>query len=107
MRASLLKHFVALTALVAVVSYIWIYARVLNQPPIRSDGYSYYVYLPAWLLDGDPSLDTVARDCCGGAFPDFTGIRRWPGTDRWVNSHPIGVAILTAPFFGVAHLLTR
>ena len=57
---------VALTALVAIASYIWIYARVLGDPPIRSDGYSYYVYLPAWLLDGDPSLETVARDCCGG-----------------------------------------
>jgi hypothetical protein len=32
---------------------------------------------------------------------------RWPRTHRWVNVHPIGEAIMIAPFFGIAHLLTR
>ena len=75
--------------------------------PIRSDGYSYYVYLPAWFIYGDSSLSAVARDCCGGEFPAFTAIIRWPGTRRWVNAHPIGVAVLQAPFFLVAHALTK
>src|ERR1700722_8650484 len=107
MRARLLRHFVAIVAVIGLACYVWIYAGILTEPPIRSDGYSYYVYLPAWLLHGDPSLDAVARDCCGGTFPDFTAITRWPGTNRWVNPHPIGVAILTSPFFAAAHALTR
>jgi hypothetical protein len=34
-------------------------------------------------------------------------ITRWATTGRWVNPHPIGVAVLMMPFFGLAHLLTR
>ena len=33
-------------------------------------------------------------DCCGGEFPDWTAIIRWPVTRHWVNAHPIGDAIL-------------
>ncbi len=80
--------------------------NVGKDVPIRSDGFSYYVYLPSWFIHADPSLATTARDCCGGHFPDYTGIVRWPGTRRWVNSHPIGVAIMQAPLFFVAHALT-
>ena len=54
-----------------------------------------------------PTLAAVARDCCGGDFPAYTAIIRWPGTRRWVNAHPIGVAVMQAPFFAVAHALTR
>ncbi len=86
-------------ALLCAAAYVFVYGTGRANPPIRSDGYSYYVYLPAWFIYGDPSLTAVARDCCGGEFPAFTAIIRWPGTRRWVNAHPIGVAILQAPFF--------
>jgi hypothetical protein len=84
-----------------------VYAGGRAGDPIRSDGFSYYVYLPSWFLFHDSTLSAVARDCCGGAFPAYTAIIRWPGTRRWVNAHPIGVAIMQAPMFGVAHALTR
>jgi hypothetical protein len=103
----LLKRFTTIVGALALIAYIGIYANRLADAPIRSDGFSYYVYLPSWMLDGDVSLETVARDCCGGTFPDYTAIVRWPGTGRWVDAHPIGVAILQAPFFVAAHLLTR
>ena len=102
----LLRHFVLLTAIIACASYVAVYAFRLADAPIRSDGFSYYVYLPSWLLYGDPSLDAVARDCCGGRFPDFTAIRRWPGTGHWINPHPIGVAVQMLPFFATADALT-
>jgi hypothetical protein len=107
LRAWALRHFVAMTAVLGLAAYVSIYAFHLTDAPIRSDGYSYYVYLPAWFLYGDPTLAAVADECCGGTFPEFTGIRRWPGTGRWVDPHPIGVAIQMGPFFAVAHLLTR
>jgi hypothetical protein len=103
----LIRHFVAVTGVLALLGYIAIYAQPHAPDPIRSDGYSYYVYLPAWLLDGDTTLDSQARTFPGGAYPEFTGIRRWPGTNRWVNPHPIGPALLMAPFFVVAHIVTR
>jgi hypothetical protein len=102
-----LRRFVALTAVAAVVSYVGIYSRAAAPYPIRSDGFSYYIYLPSWFLFHDSTLESAAVDCCGGAFPDFTGIQRWRETGRWVNPHGIGVAVLMSPFFGAAHALTR
>jgi hypothetical protein len=102
-----IRHFVAIAGLLALLSYVAIYTRPQVSDPIRSDGYSYYVYLPSWFLYGDTTLDAKARTFPGGNYPEFTGIRRWPGTDRWVNPHPIGSALLMTPFFLVAHVLTR
>lgn len=105
--ARLSRFVIAAATAACVAGYILVYATGRAGPPIRSDGFSYYVYLPSWFLYHDPSLSAVARDCCGGTFPDYTAIIRWPGTGRWVNAHPIGVAVLQSPFFLAAHALTR
>jgi hypothetical protein len=96
-----------LAAAACLAGYIYAYSSGRAGTPIRSDAFSYFVYLPSWILYRDPSLQAVADDCCGGEFPDFTAIVRWRGTRRWVDAHPIGEAILIAPFFAVAHALTR
>lgn len=101
------RRTVVLAAALCLAGYVWIYGSGLADPPIRSDGFSYYVYLPSWFLFHDSTLASVARDCCGGEFPEYTAIIRWPGTRRWVNAHPIGVAIMQAPLFPVAHALTK
>jgi hypothetical protein len=100
------RHFVAAAALLAAVAYAAVYGPLDSQQQIHSDGYSYYVYLPSAFLYHDVTLDALANDLYGGPYPDFTGIRRWPSTGRWLNLHPIGTAILMAPFFLVAHLLS-
>jgi hypothetical protein len=94
-------------AILCVAGYVFVYATGRANPPVRSDGFSYYVYLPSWFIYGDSTLGAVARDCCGGEFEPFTAIIRWPETRRWVNAHPIGVAILQAPFFLIGHGLTK
>jgi hypothetical protein len=106
-RAS--KTLVACAAALCLAGYMFVYAYPAGRsdPPIHSDGFSYYVYLPSWFLYHDTTLAAVAGDCCGGQFPDFTAIIRWPGTRRWVNPHPIGAAVMQAPMFAVAHGLTR
>ena len=96
------RHFVAAAALVAAVAYAALYGRIDSPPTIQSDGYSYYVYLPSVFIYHDVSLEALANDWYGGPYPDFTGIRRWPSSGRWLNLHPIGTAILMAPFFFVA-----
>jgi hypothetical protein len=101
------KSVIAAAAAVCLAAYVLIYATGLAPAPIRSDGFSYYVYVPSWLLYHDPTLASVANDCCGGEFPGYTAIIRWPGTRRWVNAHPIGVAVMQTPFFPIAHALTR
>jgi hypothetical protein len=106
MVARAVRHFVAATACVAVAAYVAIYAFSYADAPIRSDGYSYYVYLPATFIYGDPSLEALSRDWYGGAFPGFTAIRRYPATGRWLDACPIGEALLILPFFIAAHLLT-
>lgn len=100
-------RFVALAAIACLAGYVYAYSSGRAGTPIRSDAFSYYVYLPAWALHHDPSLQAVADDCCGGEFPAWTAIVRWPFTRQWVNAHPIGEAVLIAPFFAAAHLLTR
>jgi hypothetical protein len=95
-----------LAVLTCVAGYIYAYASGRAGTPIRSDAFSYYVYLPAWAIHHDVSLQATADDCCGGEFPAYTAIIRWPFTERWVNAHPIGEAIMIAPFFAVAHALT-
>ena len=97
----------ALAAAACLAGYVYAYTSGRAGSPIRSDAFSYYVYLPAWALYQDVSLQAVADDCCGGEFPDWTAIIRWRFTREWVNAHPIGEAILIAPFFGAAHALTR
>jgi hypothetical protein len=84
-----------------------VYTTGRADRPIRSDGFSYYVYLPSWFLFHDTTLAAVAKDCCGGVYPASTAIVRWPTTRRWVNAHPIGVAVMQAPLFAAAHGLTR
>ena len=94
-------------AIACLAGYVYAYASGRAGVPIRSDAFSYYVYLPAWALHHDPSLQAVADDCCGGEFPEWTAIVRWRFTRQWVNAHPIGEAIMIAPFFAAAHALTR
>jgi hypothetical protein len=106
MAARGVRYFVAATAVLAFAAYVTIYTRGYADAPIRSDGFSYYVYLPATFIYGDPSLDALSRDWYGGTFPDFTAIRKWPGTGRWVDAVPIGVAVQMLPFFLGAHLLS-
>src|SRR6185503_14478363 len=106
MADRLIRHFVAITAVAAVAGYIWVYTRLDVPEAIRSDGYSYYVYLPSWFIYHDVSLDALAREWHGGAYPDFTALQRWPATGHWLNPHPIGVAVLMLPFFLAADALT-
>jgi hypothetical protein len=102
-----LRNYLGLLGLVACLAgYVYAYASGRAGTPIRSDAFSYYVYLPAWAIHHDPTLQATADDCCGGEFPAFTAIVRWPFTHRWVNAHPIGEAVMIAPFFAVAHALT-
>ena len=99
------RHFVAIAGICGLAGYLWLFSRPSADQPIRSDGYNYYLYAPSWLIYHDPSLEALAQDWNGGTYPG--GIVRWPGTGRWMNRLPIGVAVLMMPFVVIADLLTR
>ncbi len=101
-----LRLFIPLVFCAGLVAQGDIYRRGLAEQPIRSDGISYHVYLPSIVLHGSPRLWATADDQYGGAYPEHTGILRWPNTSWWLNPHPIGVAVLMLPFFLIAHALT-
>jgi hypothetical protein len=101
-----LRHLVAATAVIALVAYAAVFSRP-GDAPIHSDGYSYYVYLPSWVIYRDVTFDALAREWYGGAYPEFTALRRWPSTGHWLNPHPIGTALLMAPFFAAGDALSR
>jgi hypothetical protein len=101
------RRLLLLCAAACLAGYVHAYTGGIAGTPIRSDAFSYFVYLPSWLIFHDTSLQAVADDCCGGEFPAFSAITRWRQTGgRWVSAHPIGVAVMVVPFFGVAHALT-
>jgi hypothetical protein len=102
-----LRWFVAIAGGVGLAAYLWLFTRPSADAPIRADGYNYYLYAPSWLIYHDVTLEAIAQDWNGGAYPDFSGILRWPGTNHWMNRLPIGVAMLMLPFVIVADLLTR
>lgn len=90
--------FLTVTAFLMFCSIIWVYhVKVLNAPKVYSDGFGYYVYLPA-LLYGDFQFGFVE----GWEHPlDLIQI-----AGRLVNKYPVGVAIMESPFFFAAHLLS-
>jgi len=53
------KRIVLFAALACLAGYVYAYGSGQAGPPIRSDAFSYYVYLPSWLLHHDPSLPLI------------------------------------------------
>lgn len=90
--------FLAVTSLLMLFSIVWVYhVKVLNAPKIYSDGFGYYVYLPA-LVYGDFTFSFVE----GWEHP----LSLTTAAGGLVDKYPVGVAIMESPFFFVAHLLS-
>ena len=102
LRNRLLVAFVAVTTALAALSITVIYAKILPYPPIRSDGFGYYLYLPAIFIYQDVGLEKL--NAAWGGIPPEAG-RNWnPETHRFVIRFSMGVAMLQSPFFWLACL---
>ncbi len=90
--------FLVVTITLMWAGIIWVYhIAVLNAPKVYSDGFGYYVYLPA----------VIFRDF------KFTFVEGWEHPLRMVqvsggtiNKYPMGTAIMESPFFFVAHIIS-
>lgn len=97
-----------LSAVLSAYAYLGclIYGPPWN-PPIRSDGYGYYAYLPALFIDHDLSMKTpkAFRWTVVGDKPlpyEWDGISMFVPTRKYLDKYTIGTAILELPFFATA-----
>ena len=101
-------HKALLAAVVCLAGYVYAYA---DGPRRHADSIRRLLVLR--LPAGVVRFTTIRRlprsptTAAAASFPAWTAIIRWPVTRHWVDAHPIGEAILIAPFFAVAHALTR
>lgn len=74
-------------------------------PLIRSDGDGYYIYLPTLLIHKTLDFSVLKQQFMGNII-NCPGIYLHPATGKFMNTYPIGVAVLMSPFFLLAHFLT-
>lgn len=93
-----LVAFLIITGFLMLCSIIWVYhTKVLNAPKVYSDGFGYYVYLPA-LIYRDFTFSFVE----GWEHP----LELIEAAGGLVNKYPVGVAVMESPFFFAAHLIS-
>ncbi len=94
--------FVSAVLFLGLAALSLIYSLRLNYPPIRSDGFGYYVYLPGFLIFRDPGLTSVGLWRFHGPFPAWTGVLPWQDSGQYLIKYTMGEAVLIMPFFGLA-----
>ncbi|MCC6460873.1 MAG: hypothetical protein IT260_10415 [Saprospiraceae bacterium] len=77
--------------------------------PYGGDSWGYYAHLPSFFLYGDTGDYQKTIEATTAHAPNFVdpridkyGVRNTP-VGRFCIKYPLGVAILEAPFFGIAH----
>jgi hypothetical protein len=74
-------------------------------PVVRSDGTGYYSYLPAYLVEKDPTFRTwVATE--SWRQPN-AGLHMVRSTGRYLQQYPAGEAIMVLPFFAAGHVAAK
>lgn len=102
-NSGLVRAFVATFALLAALSVIYIYGASLTSQPIRSDGFGYYIYLPAAFIEKDLSFEKLPEHA--EVFDADLSLPLRFGRAR-LNKYTVGVAVMQAPFFLLADALT-
>ena len=96
---------IVLVAALAIAGYVATYAHYLDlnlYPVVRSDGVGYYAYLPAWIIDHDPSLRHVVTVDFGSQ--NIASLNLQPSTGSYLDEFPVGEAIMLLPFFVAGHV---
>ena len=89
---------ILLIAFISICIFLSLNANKLPGKLIWSDMEGYYVYLPATFIHGGFS---------GFQVKDTSYLKPWPNTDKIYTKYTSGVALLEAPFFLTAHLLSK
>jgi hypothetical protein len=114
-KTTLLRSFplVLVCFTTALVIDLYVYRNGYNWPPIRSDGFGYYLYLPAIFIHRDIFFNFLNDPAFAAAiradypFSDFN----WAGLSEqqngFANKYPAGTAILQVPFFLAAWTVAK
>lgn len=99
---------------ISTLACIYIYSGccIVFRPPIRSDGFGYYAYLPAVFIDHNFTMKTplAYRWTVVGhlVLPyNWTGIAPYPQTGRMLDKYTSGTALLQMPLFVIGHIFAR
>ncbi len=90
---------------VALAIDLYVYKNEYNWPPIRSDGFGYYVYLPAVFIHHDIFFNFLSDSQFAPSMKDYpeddwAGLdEREDGENGLVDKYPVGTAIMQTPFF--------
>jgi hypothetical protein len=100
---------VSLLAAFALQAYVFLHLG--GAPPIRSDGWGYYLHLPATLVWGDPWLSFLKRpdlppDIAQYHFADGTWQGLFDTGTGYRDKYALGPAVMQLPFFLVAWAVT-
>lgn len=104
-NAVLINVTLLLIAIIAICVYVSAYANNCFGDPIRADGVGYCSYLSALIVDHDITMETMALKDFGGEIPRWTGIRKVPKTSMYAAKYTMGVAVMIAPFYIIAHVM--
>ena len=100
---------------IAALTYVYGFGLPFVAPPIRSDGFGYNAYLPAFFLDHDLTFRTMitrlsaSNDplASNGEINLWSGILPYKDTGLYLDFYPIGSALLQTPFFLAADLIGK
>lgn len=100
------RNFIFAISILALVVYMLTYLSGTFGAPIRADGVGYYIYLPSYIIYGDPTLERAVDEQFGGDVSSWTGVQRSSETGHYIDKYGVGVAVLMLPFFLIAHAFT-
>jgi len=92
---------------------IFVYKRGYGRPPIRADGFGYYLYLPAIFIHHDIHFrffhdpDFLAQIHAYYPFSDLDWAGLKQQDDGFANKYLVGTALMQLPFFLVAWIVAR
>ena len=97
---------VALFAVLAIVVYAG-RAIPARLPPVEGDGQGYYAYLPAVLLEHDPSFRTLVARHPANAGGRILSVLQAQPSGAYLDKYSFGVAALASGFFAVGHVVAE
>jgi hypothetical protein len=84
----------------------YLYGNHYASPAIRSDGWGYYLHLPAIFVHGDPHLTFLNRPDLPADILQYRHNGHWQGLSAhgsgYLDKYTFGPAVLQLPFFLVA-----
>ena len=99
---SLIKDnaFIIIVMVLSLYSYFYLYnaGNLHKSFQVRSDGEGYYMYLPAYIIHRDFSLQKM-KDLVDSGIEGLSQ----QANGRYINKYAIGEAIMIMPFFLLAH----